>query len=148
MAPFTPLLLRSPHIHSPPPPVSPITPSSLAGIWRVTLGQFNLTSLSTSQSLRSVVLPLQQVLFSTPPYSISCFLTHHSCFQFTCPFLKVQYVTFIAIYRHEMGEKIDSCSLCKVTKNKLLLRFHLLNISNDMGVPARRGPHCITMHLQ
>lgn len=56
-------------LHLPSFSLSPITPSSLVGIWRVTLGQFNLSSPSASQplSLPSMGIPLQQVvtLFST-----------------------------------------------------------------------------------
>lgn len=63
----------SPSLHRPSFYFSPITPSSLVGIWRVTLGQFNLSSPSADQSSKSVTAsllwayPLQQVvsLFST-----------------------------------------------------------------------------------
>lgn len=66
---------------------SPITPSSLVGIWRVTLGQFNLFSLSNhsvcwSATAPCLYLPIQPVvtLFCashTPPALL------HIC-QFFC----------------------------------------------------------------
>lgn len=82
---------------------SPITPSSLVGIWRVTLGQFNLSSKSVTAS-RLWAYSLQQVvsLFSTlhtspallcyTELSISSFVTpvFHSLvffFKFTSDFL-------------------------------------------------------------
>ena len=55
---------------------SPITPSSLVGIWRVTLGQFNLSfpsshSVYWSAAVSCLYIPIHQVvtLFSAPPTS-------------------------------------------------------------------------------
>lgn len=78
---------------------SPITPSSLVGIWRVTLGQFNLTSPSATQTSRVLQPPIygytppagcHSLVFYTshlpwPPlrHRTFYFLICHSCFPFT-----------------------------------------------------------------
>lgn len=95
-----------PFFFSPPPPLpsfnfSPITPSSLVGIWRVTLGQFNLSSPSATQP---AAVPQPLVCGHTSPAGhhsvfytshLPCplllhrtfhFLICHSCFPFTCLF--------------------------------------------------------------
>lgn len=77
---------------------SPITPSSLVGIWRVTLGQFNLSSSSGTKPA-GVLQPLTSIYTRPagchPVFCIShlrCppvlhrtfyFLICHSCFPFT-----------------------------------------------------------------
>lgn len=88
-------------LHLPPFYFSPITPSSLVGIWRVTLGQFNLSSPSATQPAS---VPQPFVCGHTSPAGhhsvfytshLPCspllhrtfhFLICHSCFPFTCPF--------------------------------------------------------------
>lgn len=52
-------------LHLPSFSFSPITPSSLVGIWRVTLGQFNLSSPSASQPPVYGHTPPAGCLFST-----------------------------------------------------------------------------------
>lgn len=82
---------------------SPITPSSLVGIWRVTLGQFNLSSSSGTKPA-GVLQPLTSIYtrpagchpvfcishFRCPPvlHRTFYFLICHSCFPFTHFFFK------------------------------------------------------------
>lgn len=78
-------LLSSPtslSLHRPSFYFSPITPSSLVGIWRVTLGQFNLSSLSADQSSKSVTASL---LWAYPfQQDVSLFSTLHTSPALLC----------------------------------------------------------------
>lgn len=82
-------------LHLPSFSFSPITPSSLVGIWRVTLGQFNLSSPSASQPPVYGHTPpagCHSVFYTShllcPPllHRTFYFLIRHSCFPFTCLF--------------------------------------------------------------